>query len=128
MNRVDDPDDRVIHRHEPGLERQRRLTTGHHVHEVAHPRLRRVDAVTGVSTGALIAPFAFIGTDEAYSDVVDFYDAGGVPNPLLDPLVRPLALSDGEKSALVAFLESLTGDNVAALVSDAFAAPIGNPD
>jgi predicted acylesterase/phospholipase RssA len=29
--------------------------------------------VTGVSTGALIAPFAFIGTDEAYSNVVEFY-------------------------------------------------------
>jgi predicted acylesterase/phospholipase RssA len=31
------------------------------------------DMVTGVSTGALIAPFAFIGTDEAYASVVDFY-------------------------------------------------------
>jgi len=31
------------------------------------------DVVTGVSTGALIAPFAFIGTDEAYTSVVDFY-------------------------------------------------------
>ena len=31
------------------------------------------DMVTGVSTGSLIAPFAFIGTDEAYSSVVEFY-------------------------------------------------------
>jgi len=31
------------------------------------------DVVTGVSTGALISPFAFIGTDEAYADVIDFY-------------------------------------------------------
>ena len=29
--------------------------------------------ITGVSTGALIAPFAFIGTDESYSTIVDFY-------------------------------------------------------
>jgi len=31
------------------------------------------DVVTGVSTGALISPYAFIGTDEAYADVVEFY-------------------------------------------------------
>jgi len=31
------------------------------------------DMVTGVSTGALIAPFATIGTEEAYTSVVDFY-------------------------------------------------------
>ena len=31
------------------------------------------DMVTGVSTGALIAPFATIGTDEAYMSVADFY-------------------------------------------------------
>lgn len=31
------------------------------------------DMVTGVSTGALISPFAFIGTDESYSSIVDFY-------------------------------------------------------
>jgi predicted acylesterase/phospholipase RssA len=37
---------------------------------VARPEF---DVVTGVSTGALIAPFAFVGTDEAYASVVDFY-------------------------------------------------------
>lgn len=31
------------------------------------------DAVTGVSTGALLAPFAYIGTDEAYQEVDNFY-------------------------------------------------------
>jgi hypothetical protein len=35
--------------------------------------LPEFDVVTGVSTGALIAPFAFIGTEEAYTSVVDFY-------------------------------------------------------
>ena len=38
--------------------------------EFARPEF---DMVTGVSTGALIAPFALIGTDESYSTVVDFY-------------------------------------------------------
>jgi predicted acylesterase/phospholipase RssA len=31
------------------------------------------DSVSGVSTGALIAPFAFVGTDEAYSEIVGLY-------------------------------------------------------
>jgi hypothetical protein len=31
------------------------------------------DVVTGVSTGALIAPFAFIGTQESYASVAKFY-------------------------------------------------------
>lgn len=31
------------------------------------------DAVTGVSTGALIAPFAYVGTPEAYAKVENFY-------------------------------------------------------
>jgi predicted acylesterase/phospholipase RssA len=31
------------------------------------------DSVSGISTGALIAPFAFVGTDEAYSEIVELY-------------------------------------------------------
>ncbi len=38
--------------------------------EMARPQF---DAVTGVSTGALIAPFAFIGTDQSIEKVVHFY-------------------------------------------------------
>jgi Patatin-like phospholipase len=42
---------------------------------VTDPKWRRpeFDAVSGVSTGALLAPFAFIGTDEACRQVEDFY-------------------------------------------------------
>jgi hypothetical protein len=31
------------------------------------------DIVTGVSTGALISPYAFIGTDEAYTSIAQFF-------------------------------------------------------
>jgi hypothetical protein len=43
--------------------------------QVTDPKWRRpeFDAVTGVSTGALLAPFAFIGTDEYCRKVEDFY-------------------------------------------------------
>jgi hypothetical protein len=40
----------------------------------SHPLARpQFDAVTGVSTGALIAPFAFLGTDEALESIVQLY-------------------------------------------------------
>lgn len=31
------------------------------------------DSVSGISTGALIAPFAFVGTEDSYNQVVDLY-------------------------------------------------------
>ncbi len=74
----------------------------------------------------LTAPYMHNGAFTTLRQVVDFYDAGGVANELLDPLIRPLHLSEKEKAALIAFLESLTGSNVDTLVADAFAAPVGD--
>jgi cytochrome c peroxidase len=45
---------------------------------------------------------------------------------MLSPLIRPLDLTIEEQTALRAFLGSLTGSNVKDLVSDAFAAPVGD--
>lgn len=42
-------------------------------------------------------------------EVVAFYARDGNANPNLDPELRPLALTEEEKAALVAFLETLTG-------------------
>jgi len=81
----------------------------------------------GLRNVALTGPYMHDGSIVTLEDVVRFYDGGGVENPLRDPLVRPLGLSDREKSQLVAFLRSLTGDNVDSLVADAFAVPVGNP-
>lgn len=39
--------------------------------------LPEFDTVTGVSTGAMIAPFAFIGTPEAYDRILEFYSNPG---------------------------------------------------
>ena len=41
-------------------------------------------------------------------------------------LIKPLDLNETEISDLVEFLKSLTGSNVNQLVSDAYAAPIGD--
>ncbi len=79
----------------------------------------------GLRNVALTAPYMHNGQFETLREVIDFYDDGGVPNELLSPLIRPLGLTEAEKQDLEAFLISLTGSNVLALVADAFAAPIG---
>lgn len=66
------------------------------------PSLRNV-AVTG--------PYMHDGSLKTLKEVVDFYIGGGNSNPYLDKRVKPLDfLSGQERSDLVSFLESLTGD------------------
>jgi len=75
---------------------------------------------------ALTAPYMHNGSLSSLTEVVNFYNQGGVINETLDPLIQPLNLSDSEISKLVTFLQALTGSNVSALVADAYAAPVGN--
>lgn len=75
---------------------------------------------------ALTAPYMHDGSLATLGDVVSFYNRGGIPNEVLDPLIRPLGLSAEDQDDLVSFLKALTGSDVDELVSDAFAAPIGD--
>lgn len=75
---------------------------------------------------ALSAPYMHNGSQSSLKEVVQFYNQGGIANENLSPLIQPLGLSDAEVADLVAFLKSLTGSNVDVLVSDAFAAPVGD--
>jgi cytochrome c peroxidase len=52
-------------------------------------------------------PYMHDGSLATLEDVVEFYSAGGQPNPNLSPLIRPLFLDGYEKTALVAFLRAL---------------------
>ncbi len=74
---------------------------------------------------ALTAPYMHNGSLATLEAVVRFYNQGGVNNENLSPLIKPLRLSETEIRQLVVFLQSLTGSNVATLVSDGFAAPVG---
>ena len=76
---------------------------------------------------ALTGPYMHDGSLSTLEEVIEFYNRGGAPNENLDPLLKPLNLEKTEVQALVAFLRSLTGSNVQAIVSDAFAAPVGDP-
>jgi cytochrome c peroxidase len=77
---------------------------------------------------SLTAPYMHNGSLASLREVVEFYNRGGIANENIDPLIMPLHLSGTEIDDLTAFLESLTGDNTEELVSDAFAAPIGESD
>jgi cytochrome c peroxidase len=75
---------------------------------------------------ALTAPYMHDGSLMTLEEVVEFYNRGGYDNENIDPLIRPLQLNEQEIDDLVSFLKTLTGDNVDILVSDAFAAPVGD--
>jgi cytochrome c peroxidase len=55
------------------------------------------------------APYMHDGSFATLAGVVDFYAAGGRPNPNLDPDVRAISLTPEERRALLAFLGALTG-------------------
>jgi cytochrome c peroxidase len=74
---------------------------------------------------ALTAPYMHDGSLPSLEAVVEFYDRGGIDNPEKSPLVAPLGLSAEERAALVAFLKTLSGSGIEALVAEARATPIG---
>jgi cytochrome c peroxidase len=57
------------------------------------------------------APYMHDGSFKNLAAVIDHYDRGGVQRASLSDEIHPLGLSDGEKRDLIAFLETLTGDN-----------------
>ena len=55
------------------------------------------------------APYMHDGSLATLDDVMAFYNRGGNANPFRDRDLRPLSLTAGEKGALLAFLQSLSG-------------------
>ncbi|SJM95588.1 Methylamine utilization protein MauG [Crenothrix polyspora] len=75
---------------------------------------------------SLTAPYMHNGSLATLQDVITFYNQGGVANENLDPLIKPLHLTDEESKDLEHFLTQLTGDNVQEVIDDAQTAPIGD--
>ncbi len=75
---------------------------------------------------SLTAPYMHDGSILTLEQIIRFYNQGGIANETLDPLIKPLNLSEQEIKGLLAFLKSLTGSNVQQLVSDAYTQPIGD--
>jgi cytochrome c peroxidase len=82
---------------------------------------------------AITAPYMHDGSMHNLTEVIAFYNQGGVlenekgfPNVTQSPLIKPLGLTESEVKDLVAFMMTLTGDNVVEIISDAFATPVGD--
>jgi cytochrome c peroxidase len=63
----------------------------------------------GLRNVANTYPYMHDGQTPTLEAVVELHNKGGIPNPDLDSLIKPLGLTDTEKNELVAFLEALTG-------------------
>lgn len=58
------------------------------------------------------APYLHNGSERTLMDVVEFYNRGGnIKRPSVSEHVKPLGLSEQEKAALVAFMQSLTSQD-----------------
>lgn len=68
---------------------------------------------------ALTAPYMHDGSFATLEEVVNYYNYTGVWHSRLDARIRPLGLTAADVAALVAFLESLTGDNAGEFGSEA---------
>ena len=88
-----------------------------------HERDRRAFRVPSLRNVGLTAPYMHDGSLATLADVVDWYDAGAGQDPIRDPALQRLNLSAEEKAHLVAFLRSLTSQDVERLVAEARAAP-----
>ncbi|MCF6204557.1 MAG: SCO family protein [Methylococcaceae bacterium] len=75
---------------------------------------------------SLTAPYMHDGSILSLEQIIRFYNQGGIENETLDPLIKPLNLSESEIKDLLAFLKSLTGSNVQQLISDAYTQTIGD--
>lgn len=75
---------------------------------------------------ALTAPYMHDGSFSSLEQVIAFYNQGGFANVTQSPLIKPLGLTQDEVTDIVSFLKTLTGDNVEALISDAFTTPVGD--
>ena len=58
----------------------------------------------------LTAPYMHDGRFETLEEVIDHYNSGGHLADNLDPLIRPLLLTEEQKNNLVLFLKTLTDE------------------
>ena len=67
------------------------------------PTLRSIDET---------APYMHDGAFKTLEEVVDFLDTGGGKNPNLSSMMKPLGLTQEEKTDLIAFLKALKGEEI----------------
>jgi cytochrome c peroxidase len=60
---------------------------------------------------ALRAPYLNNASAATLTDVIKVYEKGGIARPSRSPMLFPLGVTDEERADLVAFLQTLTGDD-----------------
>jgi cytochrome c peroxidase len=60
---------------------------------------------------ALRAPYMHNASIATLADVVRHYERGGIDRPSRSPMMVPIQLTEAERLDLVAFMETLTGDD-----------------
>ncbi len=92
------------------------ITTGKLVGLKSDPIQKYQFRTKSLRNVALSAPFLHGGHLATLTDVVNYYDAGAgplvLPGMVKDPLLKPLNLTPAEIDQLVAFLETLTGEEL----------------
>ena len=61
---------------------------------------------------AVTAPYMHDGRFQTLEEVMDHYISGGHPAPNIDPLIDSIALNEIEKAAVIAFLKTLTDEEL----------------
>lgn len=74
------------------------------------PKLHYAFKVPTLRDVARSAPYMHNGSVKTLAAVIDLYDRGGIDRPSRSDLIKPLNLTDAEKSDLIAFLDTLTAD------------------
>jgi cytochrome c peroxidase len=74
------------------------------------PRMQFAFKTPTLRSVALRAPYLHDGSAASLRDVVDLYVRGGIERPSRSPMINPFDLTEQERDDLVAFMETLTGD------------------
>ncbi|MDB5405389.1 MAG: tryptophan tryptophylquinone biosynthesis enzyme MauG [Rhodospirillales bacterium] len=74
------------------------------------PMLMHAFKVPTLRDVARRAPYLHDGSVATLAQMIDLYDSGGIDRPSRSELIKPLGLTDEEKTALLAFLATLTSD------------------
>jgi cytochrome c peroxidase len=73
------------------------------------PKDRAKFKTPGLRNVANTYPYMHDGQTPTLEAVIELHNKGGIPNSDLDPLIKPLGLTETEKNDLIAFLKALTG-------------------
>ncbi len=102
--------DRKFHNIGVGVDGEGEITDAGRYSETKVESDRGVFKTPTLRNVAITGPYMHDGSLRTLKQVVDFYAGEGNSNPNLDPEIRKIRLTGGDRDDLVAFLQSLTGE------------------